>query len=251
MPKFEANLYTTIVKYENKALHNTNRIFVASTWLYRELVRTDFAFEKKITVIERGASLASPFNSQKEIIALLNKKQNNVCNILFSNSIWLRKGGDIVIEVCKFLKEQNFNFVLHIIGTKPPEEVLCYDFVVYHGKLNLGDSYDLEKYNSIFQETHFLFVPTRAEGFGIVYAEAASFGVPSIATNIMGVESSVINGITGQRFEIEASSEIYGGYIIDTFNDRMKYNRLALSSFDYYNEHFKWYVNVKKLISLF
>ncbi|PIR47954.1 hypothetical protein COV06_00955 [Candidatus Uhrbacteria bacterium CG10_big_fil_rev_8_21_14_0_10_50_16] len=35
------------------------------------------------------------------------------------------------------------------------------------------------------------------EGFGIVYHEAAQFGIPSIASNIPGVDEAVINGQTG------------------------------------------------------
>jgi glycosyltransferase involved in cell wall biosynthesis len=35
------------------------------------------------------------------------------------------------------------------------------------------------------------------EGFGMVYLEAASFGVPSIASDVPGVDEAVIDGETG------------------------------------------------------
>ena len=39
--------------------------------------------------------------------------------------------------------------------------------------------------------------PVDREGFGIVYLEAALYGVPSIATNMPGVDEAVLDGITG------------------------------------------------------
>jgi len=50
---------------------------------------------------------------------------------------------------------------------------------------------------SVLRESHLLAVPSRYEGFGIVYLEGMSFGLPAIATTAGGATDIVSNGTTG------------------------------------------------------
>lgn len=46
-------------------------------------------------------------------------------------------------------------------------------------------------------------LPSRLEGFGLVYVEAAMHGVPSVATRVGGIPDAVIDGHTGVLVEVD------------------------------------------------
>ena len=73
--------------------------------------------------------------------------------------------------------------------------------------LPIGVTEDLERYRSLWREATFLFMPSRAETFGAVYAEAAANGVPSIALDIGGVGDAVVDGENGRLLPRESDAE--------------------------------------------
>ena len=52
-----------------------------------------------------------------------------------------------------------------------------------------------------------LFLSLR-EGFGNVAIEAASFGIPTLAYNVVGVRDSVVDNVTGRKFEYKKTSAV-------------------------------------------
>src|SRR3989339_1823232 len=103
----------------------------------------------------------------------------------------------------------------HIVGTGPYEAQIrstvhslnIESIVFFH-----WDVSDEEK-AQIYQQSD-LFVmpvvddPLDKEGFGLVYVEAASFGIPSIGTNISGVDEAIINGETGVLIQDNQIAEL-------------------------------------------
>ncbi|MDZ5812468.1 glycosyltransferase family 4 protein [Halorubrum sp. AD140] len=49
----------------------------------------------------------------------------------------------------------------------------------------------------VLRESHVLTVPSRYEGFGIVYLEGMSFGLPAVASRAGGANETVVDGETG------------------------------------------------------
>ncbi|MBI4435415.1 glycosyltransferase family 4 protein [Candidatus Uhrbacteria bacterium] len=99
-------------------------------------------------------------------------------------------------------------FVYHIVGEGPMELSLrsmveTLDLsrqVVFHGKVS-----DEER-QRLYQESDVFVMPISQdpvdkEGFGLVYIEAAAAGLPSIATNVEGVDEAVIDQQTGLLLE--------------------------------------------------
>ena len=58
-----------------------------------------------------------------------------------------------------------------------------------------------------------LCLPSYREGFGSVIIEAASVGLPAIASRIYGVTDSVMEGVTGVLHEPGSSEEIAGAML--------------------------------------
>jgi glycosyltransferase involved in cell wall biosynthesis len=248
MPNF---LTERIMKIDMMGLSKCHKIHLASDWLKEQII-SDYGLDtQKMDVTFRGASLIGYKNLKDSHINLENKISNEKCNILFVCTNWKNKGGDKVIETCKVLEIKKINFSLTIIGKIPTEihsEINSYQWIDIKGRLNKSNPIELDKYISEFKKTHFLFIPTLADGFGITYAEASTFGVPSIGTDTMGVKSSIENNVNGIRFEIDENPEKIASYIIETFSDKEKYRKLAISSFEKYERDFQWKLNCKKVL---
>jgi glycosyltransferase involved in cell wall biosynthesis len=65
------------------------------------------------------------------------------------------------------------------------------DRVRFAGRLSDADLAD------VLRESHVLAVPSRYEGFGIVYLEGMSFGLPAVASRAGGATETVADGETG------------------------------------------------------
>lgn len=92
----------------------------------------------------------------------------------------------------------------HIVGTGPLEEQirstahsLNLDAIVkFHGDVDDRIRTELYQQSDLFVMP-VLNDPVDKEGFGLVYLEAAAHGVPSIATDIPGIDEAIMNGETG------------------------------------------------------
>jgi glycosyltransferase involved in cell wall biosynthesis len=104
--------------------------------------------------------------------------------------------------------------------------------------------------DSLFSHAHFLINPSRAECYGLTYAEASSFGLPSIATDVGGIPTVVKNGVNGQLFSLADSADKYCSYIKDVMSSRDQYRDLALSSFKEYENRINWSVAGKAVRDL-
>ena len=75
-----------------------------------------------------------------------------------------------------------------------------------------------------------MFVPSRAEAFGLIFAEASAFALPSISTNVGGIPSAIRSGVNGATFPLSTSPFQYCAYIEDLFTHYELYEQLALST---------------------
>tara|TARA_B100001123_G_scaffold394628_1_gene475562 strand:- start:2730 stop:3827 length:1098 start_codon:yes stop_codon:yes gene_type:complete len=117
-----------------------------------------------------------------------------------------RKGHIIVLQALQKLKKY-FPSIKYIIAGEGKEKLRLkkivkeydlHDHVIFTGNVN-----EKQKKN-LFDYTTLMVMPTldeslkrSIEGFGIVYLEAAFFGIPSIASNVGGTPEAVLNDKTG------------------------------------------------------
>lgn len=113
-------------------------------------------------------------------------------NILFIGIWFERKGGPLLLEAYRALKNKYPKIRLTLIGQVPKEEKLSRD--IYH-----RDYLPREKLiREIFPYTDVLvLVPPVAEGYGLVVLEAASLGIPSIISSVCALPEIVENKKTG------------------------------------------------------
>ena len=97
-----------------------------------------------------------------------------------------------------------------------------------------------KKLNKLFEESHFLIVPSEAEAYGLVFCEANSFGVPAISRKLGGITTIIKDNINGITFEKNENKNEYINYIYHLMNNYDKYKKLCLSSFNEFKTRLNW-----------
>ena len=151
---------------------------------------------------------------------------------------FIRKGGDKAVAAAAELRARGIDVELHIVGTTPPEPLP--DWVVLHGFLSKNNPEHWAKLSALFAQSRFLLVPSVAECFGVVFVEAAAFGLPSLATDVGGIPSAIEEGISGFTLPLEASGVAYADAMEPYFRDPALYERLCLSSLEAYEQRMSW-----------
>jgi glycosyltransferase involved in cell wall biosynthesis len=107
------------------------------------------------------------------------------------------KGLDVLLRACARLKERGLKFVLHVIGDGPmrePLEQMAVELNIYEEIIFYGYVLHPEEFMPFFD----IFVlPSRAEAFGNVFAEAALCCLVPIGTNIGGIAEQIEHGRNG------------------------------------------------------
>lgn len=226
-------------EHEKLALDKCNKIIYSSEWAKKSAVEYYGIDEDKISVINFGANIKSNYDLNT-IEKIIENKINNNLELLFIGVDWERKGGDIVLKTLKNLKDNNVDVNLNIVGCNPTIPKELKDNVTIYGFLNKSKNEDLRIITDLFEKSHFLFLPTRQEAFGIVYAEASSYALPSIATSTGGVTSAIKHGCNGFCLPIDSDEEDYSKLIIDIFEDKKIYEELCKKSYQEYLTRLNW-----------
>lgn len=107
------------------------------------------------------------------------------------------KGLDLLLKACAILKEQGYRFVLHIIGDGPIREELetmAVSLDIYEETIFYGYMLHPEDFMPFFD----IFVlPSRAEAFGSVFAEAALSWVTLVGTDVGGISEQIEHEYNG------------------------------------------------------
>lgn len=241
-----SNLFKFSIKesnyIEHKAISNATIFTYPSKWAANYIVN-NYRLNANVKVIPFGANIETDLLSFEPKIIDKFKK----INILFLGVDWYRKGGEIVYETFLKLLEKGYNIELTICGCIPP---VSHKNITVIPFLDKNKASDLNKFNSLLQATHFLFLPSKAECFGIVFCEASAFGVPSITRNTGGINDAVHNGVNGYCLEENAKASDYFEVFQKLIENEKEYKKLSLSSRALYEEKLNWDKWATSLIGL-
>ncbi|MDR0613293.1 MAG: glycosyltransferase family 4 protein [Dysgonamonadaceae bacterium] len=244
------NLATYAIRTGNKlekcALQNCDLIFYASDWAAKSAINDYSTDPKKVKVVPFGANMECS-RTEADIKQIIKNKLNGQCNLLFCGVDWNRKGGEIAVQIAREIRNKNIPVHLDIVG--PREHLELPDFAENHGFISKETTEGCEKLNELFTNAHFFLLPTRAECYGLVFCEAASFGLPGIATKTGGIPTIIKDNVTGMTFDLPASSMDYANYIMHLLGNPDEYENLSLSAFRDYKERLNWDVAGKTIIN--
>lgn len=253
--------YPPFAYHSAKTIHEGNAITKAcldrvtyavfsSDWAARAAIEIYGVSKHKVKVIPFGANLStSP--SADEVAAAISQRDPRKIKLLFLAKSWERKGGDTVVAVAKALHEANVPVELHIVGYDHiPNESSIPPYVHCHGFISKHQTEGQLKLQKLLSESHFLFVPSRAEAYGIVFCEANAYGVPCLTTHVGGIGTVIENGVNGFTFGLDARVQDYVNTIMKCMQDRARYQTLAEGAYQSFASRLNWKSAVGELLKL-
>ena len=235
---------------ERLALEKCSIAVFASDWAAQTAVERYGVSREKLKVVPLGANLECN-RTLEDAIKLVDMRSKQTCKLLFLGIDWIRKGGDVALNVAKQLNARGLETTLTVVGCDPLISEPLPSFVRCLGFLNKLQDDNKKTIEALLAESHFLIVPSIAESFGAVFCEASSFATPSLARRVGGISTAVRDGVNGQLFSRDADIATYCDFIIEVFQDHARYKALALSSFGEYETRLNWTKTAETLVQLF
>ena len=228
-------------RLETLALNKAKKIIYTSSYAKLNAINKYKVERNKIIVLPFGSNIdLSLKDKQREII--LKKRINSKKKIIKFLSVggdWHRKGMDVSINVIQELRNKGFNCKIDIVGEKEPSDYQKPDFVKTHGFLDRNKFIERKKLISLFKKNHFFILLSRAEALGMVFNDASSYCLPSIARNIGGVKSLISNksGILIQKntHTLEIAKKISRILLND-----IAYKKMSLLTYKQYKANSHW-----------
>ncbi len=227
------------VEIEKLVLDNCALTVFSSEWAASIAINYHKINTSKVKVIPFGANIDKHY-SRDEISNLISQRNKDVCKLLFVGVDWVRKGGEIALKTAEALNEKGLNTELSIVGCEPIVKKPLPDFVKPLGFISKSTEEGRQKLNTLFEESHFLIVPSQAEAYGLVFCEANAFGVPAIATNVGGITTIIRNDINGRTFSPNGAITEYSDYIFNLMVNYSEYKNLAHSSYNEFRNRLNW-----------
>lgn len=212
------------------ALKKSQKVLFCSDWAGNFAKNFYNLSKDKVEFVKLGANMIVPESISK-------KDFSKKIVFLFSGLQWEKKGGNIVLETIKLLKIRGFDVLLNCIGGEPPVEN---DYIKYFGFLDKNIADDVELLKKLHVESHFLFVPSRADCYGIVFSEASAYGLINIATDTGGISSVVKEGQNGFLFPLEYSAKDFANFLEKIIVDIPTLENLSTKSRKRYDEVLSW-----------
>lgn len=220
---------------EKKALDKAFKIIYSSTYSKKNAIEIYNIDENKIIILPFSGNII--FNYDKnEITKVIEKRietKNQKISFLSVGVDWERKGMDDAINFVKKLNKLNLKSEIHIVGSIPKNNNYDERIVKIYGYLSKKKDEELKLLKTLYEKSHYFILLSKEEALGIVFLEAASFGLPIITRNIGGIKSVVKNN--GIFFDDNDFEKILAKFKLININEN-NYKEIANNSLEIYNQ---------------
>ena len=223
-------------KIDRLALEKSSLILVPSDWAKKSVICDYRQSERKVKVVEFGANMPYEDIKPKQLIS-------SKVNVLLVGVEYKRKGVATAIEVVKKLNhiDKQHTYIITIVGLDAPEETKeLSSNIIFKGKLNKNNPQELELLQREYRNADLFLLPTKAEAAGIVFSEAAMYGLPIFTYNTGGVGNYCINSENGYALPLKSDSEDFAKLIKIVVNNPTLYKSLSKNGISLYNKKFNW-----------
>jgi glycosyltransferase involved in cell wall biosynthesis len=226
---------------ESAALRRAAIAIYPSEWAARSAIEYYHADPAKVFVIPFGANVGAQ-NRREQVHEWISRRPRDSLRLLFVGKSWRRKGGDVVVDAARRLIAKGFKVRLDVVGCELPDAYRDLVWIVGHGPMRLDQPRSERGMIELFKAAHLVFVPSKAEAFGMTFAEASAFGVPSVATSTGGIPSVVHNGVNGQLLPPTAEGKDFADLIAGLISQRDQYAELCRRSYEEFDKRLNWRV---------
>ena len=225
-------------RMENIALHKADLILYTSQWAADGAIEYYHLDKSKIKVVSFGPNLKQA-PDLATAMKFVERRPKDRCKLLFLGKAYLRKGGDVAVEVVKKLNETGLPSELAIAGPVGLKEEFP-EFVRQYGRIDKNTKEGEKLFNSLLQDSHFMILPTRSDCTPHAVQEANANAMPTVGSNVGGMPSLVMEDVNGMLFPLDAPITDYCSVIKRYMNNYDDYKRLALSTFHEYESRQNW-----------
>ena len=227
---------------ERAAYSRARLLCFASEWAAADAIEFYGVDASKVRVVPFGANVVSPFADDAAAAAAVSGRDWSTVRFAFVGVDWQRKGGDTAVAIVRRLNDVGIPAVLTIVGCEPPAAVASLPYVECEGFLSKKQSQHSQRLAELMSRSHFLLVPTLAECFGLVFAEASAHALPSIAHSVGGTSTPIRDGVTGVLLRLGASVDESVGQLWPLITDRSRYAAMCGNAYTDYRNRLNWRV---------
>ncbi|WP_332810740.1 glycosyltransferase family 4 protein [Sphingomonas sp.] len=224
---------------ERHAFKRSFLIQLPSRWARRSAVEKQGAPEDRIAEIAWGANITLEHRSARAI-------GRGPVRLLFVGTDWERKGGAIALETIEELNRRGIDARLDVVGRSAAAGNALPN-VIFHGFIDKRTAAGRAHLEGLYAGATFLLLPSLAEAYGIVFAEAAHHGLPSLAYAIGGVTSVVLDGKTGVLLPAGARGGDFADEVERLLNAPEVYAQMSQDALDDAKARLNWDVWAEKV----
>ena len=227
-------------RLEAAAAERYTGLIFSSDWAVDEAQRLYDAPREKLHSIPLGA-IWTPDVGADELSRIIDLRPADRLDLLYVGKDWERKGGPLAVDIARELRASGVPGVtLHVVGCSPDIAPADRGFVRLHGFLNVRVPEESKRLKGLFLQSHFLVVPTRAECFGVVFAEAQAFGLPPVSRAVQALPSIVVDGVTGILEPADAPASAYTRRLLALIRDKALYRAMARAARSQFEQKLTW-----------
>ena len=215
---------------EKNWLINAEKLFFESQWGANQCGEDYDIGSNKLKTIGRGGNITIP---EKDVYS------GSLNLVIIANNFY-QKGGDLVFEAFKLLKQNHKTLQLHIIGGHPGQNVEETKGVVYHGFLYKESHEDLLKLESILAQAFLLMHVTREDTNPLVITEAGYFGCPAISVEHYAIPELIVHNKTGVLLEYLPKPKRIAAAVEALILDKESYFVMRKATALFNKETFSW-----------
>lgn len=224
---------------EAAAARRITGVVYPSPWACNEAKQRFGLSADRVHLIPMGANQHCTLDDDA-VAGLIARRGRGTLQLLFIGKDWERKGGPYAVEVVRQLRIGGVDARLTVIGCHPPLSADDSAFVTVHGFLASSVPADREKLTRAFEQADFFILPSRAECYGLVFAEAQSYGLPCLGFDAHGVPGVVAHGETGLLFPKDRPAKDTAVQIAALVRDRDSYTAMAAMARQRYLRDLNW-----------
>lgn len=224
VPEAATPLSPTWAAMEKGAYQNARMVFTMSRNISRSLISEYGCPPQRVKCVYAGSNVSA------EVSASIDNSRFSAKNILFVGVEWERKGGPVLLEAFRLLRRAHPEARLTIVGCAPQ---IREPGVYIEGRVPLAE---VPKY---YRSASVFCLPTLNEPFGLVFLEAASFGLPVVATRIGAIPEIVADGKSGYLVEPQNPAEL-AARLGDLLRDPRRAEQLGAYGREWVSRRYSW-----------